>query len=567
MKDLKSFRRIRDTQGEETQRDVGEDIVEATMLVADTVEAKGNQVIDAVDNSTAATELVAENTETSNDLLGQIGGNTEVSGETLIEISDKLSSFADLLKKKLDIHPEAQQMPSTGVSVVEDAIPEQAEQPSLEDLVRKLLPDPEVNPEEKFFPPEEEPQPAEPPEERKKRNDKEDQGLELQKMILKSVKGGFKASYGVIDRIAGMLFTYTVSALANMAKWAAMLFGLVLGVDLLLIHFKHWSKMFDTQLESIDKNTGMFAPYLKNLYGSIEQLRKYWTEGKYGQFIIEILKGAGYLFVDLMASIMFGISKLVAGVLRSMGMNDAADNVEANAAYNYAMSSGYTPTEEEQAKINKHQGKFALDRYNEMKDNMKGKSREEYVKDASSSKWTDWATGRTPITPEQAGKDYDKYANTNMSPEQVQKASDEQVDIDMKLATIKRDTARSANNEKHQDELLSRLSAIKKQIAASSMTEGDKGALQAQADDLETQLKAKKAATTAVKPESPKGSMEAQQVNGIEQGIQAKQTPPPAPQTTALQNVNNIRQNKTVIQHQVRTGFDAPGMYPYKTNV
>ncbi|MGZ7244279.1 hypothetical protein ACXWOQ_09310, partial [Streptococcus pyogenes] len=52
--------------------------------------------------------------------------------------------------------------------------------------------------------------------------------------LLKATKSGFKASMSITDRIAGMLFKYTVTAVIEAAKTAALLFSIVLGIDVIM---------------------------------------------------------------------------------------------------------------------------------------------------------------------------------------------------------------------------------------------------------------------------------------------------------------------------------------------
>ncbi|MFP9202837.1 hypothetical protein ACLI2R_17050, partial [Enterococcus faecalis] len=59
--------------------------------------------------------------------------------------------------------------------------------------------------------------------------------------LTKTVDFGFKKSISITDKISSMLFKYTVSAAIEAAKMTAMILAVVVGIDLLMIHFKYWS--------------------------------------------------------------------------------------------------------------------------------------------------------------------------------------------------------------------------------------------------------------------------------------------------------------------------------------
>ncbi|MDP1183285.1 hypothetical protein Q6285_28860, partial [Klebsiella pneumoniae] len=102
---------------------------------------------------------------------------------------------------------------------------------------------------------------------------------ETGKKLLGAVSGGFKATYGLLNTISATLFRYTITAAANMIKWAGILFAIVFAIDMIQVHFKHWRKVFEQSLDELNAQVGEWAPILQDIFDTANEIRDYWTKG------------------------------------------------------------------------------------------------------------------------------------------------------------------------------------------------------------------------------------------------------------------------------------------------
>lgn len=337
-----------------------DDLQTQAELTSEVIEDKGNQVIDALNrvdqsiiDTTAGAELTAEASERTTEAVKQ---QTEVSNK----ISDKLGRLTELLNERLSaITPNLPSIsvPDTSLSVVEDAVPVDIVTPGLPELIQDLLPDPvnnNNNPTEPFFPT----TPDNPESDTKKRSDEERKKNDSDTLdkLLKATKSGFKASLSVTDRIAGMLFKYTVTAVVEAAKTAALLFSIVLGIDVLMKHFKYWSDKFTSDFDKFSEEAGVWGSTLASIFGTLENIQKFWEAGDWSGLTVAIVKGVTEIIYNLGELISLGMSKVAASILSLIpGLGDAALSVEGAALEGFQERTGNSLSKEDQDTLAKYQ--------------------------------------------------------------------------------------------------------------------------------------------------------------------------------------------------------------------
>lgn len=131
--------------------------------------------------------------------------------------------------------------------------------------------------------------------------------------LLKVVRGGFKETVGISNKILGLLFKITLTAMMEAAKWGAILLAVVLGIDTLLVHVRHWSKLFEENFSEFLDQAGEWASPITDILTAVREARDFWTKGEYGKFIVELVKGIGEAFyktfIQLDRIITTGIAK------------------------------------------------------------------------------------------------------------------------------------------------------------------------------------------------------------------------------------------------------------------
>lgn len=212
----------------------------ASEMAAEAIENKGNQIIGSLNNLDKGLKDVVAGTELTSEAVERVAVNTQATTGAARAISAKISKLTDMLAEKLssEVKKSPSTQESTTLAALQDAMPIQVEQPKLEELIAQLLPQNPIPEDAPFLPP---PTPQEETENKKDKNKKADDASFKMDDLLKITKGGFKAVVSVSDKIASMLFKYTVTALANAAKFAAQMFALVLGIDMIQVYFQFFS--------------------------------------------------------------------------------------------------------------------------------------------------------------------------------------------------------------------------------------------------------------------------------------------------------------------------------------
>lgn len=363
----------------------------ASELIADVIETKSNEVSNsigslkpALGDILAGTELTSEAIETNTSEIRELNSIAS-------KISDKLSKLSDMLNGKIESSLKIPSASSeTGLSVIENAIPVTVvPDGGLADEVEKMLPAVQGNnPDSDFLPELNAP-------EQENQKDKEKEGVlsisDSVKALLKTTDVGFKKTLGVSDRIAGMLFNYTVSAAIGAAKMAALILSVVIGIDLLMIHFKYWSDRFNKAWDKFNstfdgfmEEAGTWGKLLSDMFGSLKDIKEAWENNDWAGLAGAIVMGLGKLLYNLGELIELGLTKLTASIIRLIpGGTDIADAMEATALEGFQERTGNKLSDEDQDKVAKYKSKKITEGEN-LYDKAKSKTTE----------WFNFVTGR-----------------------------------------------------------------------------------------------------------------------------------------------------------------------------
>lgn len=294
----------------------------STDLISDVVETKSNEIIKSVEDVSAGVELTAEASERTTDAVSKLN-------DTASLINDKLTKLADLLSKKHDVKQDVQKTGTgTALETITEQVPDAPEQPPLDELLQRLIPPQENHdPDADFFPPTEEPEDNKEDKKESEEKNKKFLGLKFDTLI-KGVKGGFSKTISLTDKISSMLFSYTVTALVQMAKTAAMVMGVIMLIDLIKIHFNYWTKLFESSFVDFNKQAKEWGPLLTAISEMSREIIKTFVKGDWGGLAKAIGAGLVDVIDKLAETIMLGMGKLLAGMLRALGFNDSADNIE-----------------------------------------------------------------------------------------------------------------------------------------------------------------------------------------------------------------------------------------------
>lgn len=314
----------------------------------------------------AASELNAENTAVTNQKLTELNANA-------VQGFEKISEFAQQLRESIRVMPSAPTPPSLPEEIVqeetEDTPKETPQRPeNLAEYLKLLMGSLFV-----AKPATEEDKPK--PKENDDTNSKFDLVLDRLDGIAKITQKGFNKTIHLADDIASALFKFTVSAMLNTAKLAALVFGVVLIADILTIHFRHWSKMFNENFLEFQEKLGSFAKPIEDVLSSLSDIYNYWKRGEYEKLVDEIGSSVANASKYLFDALLLGLGKAVASLIRALGKDEIADNVEAAAIMRANREMGYKLSEEEEelvAKTYERQNTEAREAIEKKRDRIRG---------------------------------------------------------------------------------------------------------------------------------------------------------------------------------------------------
>lgn len=328
----------------------------ATELVAETVEQKSNEVVGAVEDNTAANELTAENTQSTADNTQKTYEELKKLNNFSSQMNEKLRGFGVMMERRFGVVSKM----ASGIGAIEEAL-KKPEQPQTMPSPQPVLPTVPEQPNNDNY----QNLPKKKPEQEDKKKKRKELDKDSIENLVKVVRGGFKETVGISNKILGMLFKITLTAMAEAAKWGAIMLGIVLAVDTLMVHFRHWSNLFETDFKEFMKQAGEWASPITDILTAVREARDYWTKGEYGELIVALVKGIGEAFYKTFIQLDRIITTGIAKILRMIpGMGDYADKLEYG-ALKAAVAQGYTPDERELELMDKVESEHEEDKYGE----------------------------------------------------------------------------------------------------------------------------------------------------------------------------------------------------------
>ncbi|QPB12411.1 tail tape measure protein [Providencia phage PSTCR6] len=515
--------------------------------ISDAITSAGNKVETAVQDVQAGVELVIDSLEPLRDISSAL----ELSIDLQAEMNENISKLSSMLQDKFAEKVNAPVIVEAEISETEESftknLPIPVQDDPLKEAISKLFPASPDEPENILDKP--------------KEKDDDKNPNDLLDKINKGITSGFKASYEMTNRIASMLFNYTVAAALTAAKWAAILLAIVMGLDLVIIHLRHWGKLFNESYELFEEKLGPIAPILGKMFSTINDIKEFWKSGDWGGLAVAVIKGVGGVIYNIAEAIEYGLGKLGATILRALGKNDLADSLEAMVVENYAIRTGYMPTPEELELISKRRyeqerGKIEYGDSVERvairaRMNSLGETPEEAAAHLKENNPSGLFSG--PLYDEKKLDEEAKTVNL-VSKDDVAKATE----VEFKINQLKRQAQEHKNDPKVLEEISDKLQELSLGIINDDSIDTDSKLY----DMAEL---AQEAATEtyqmfeSVKPQPPEEKEDSKSLNTISKDINI-----PTASNISTQNnqqINNINTNRTITNFAPVTNYDAPGMY------
>lgn len=516
-------------------------------IVSDAITSAGNKVTSAVQDVQAGVELVIDSLEPLRDISSAL----ELSMDLQAEMNENISKLSSMLQDKFADKVNVPVVVEAEISETEESFTKNLPIPVHDDPLKEAI--------SKLFPakPNEEKNENTPPKEK----DDDKNPNDMLAKINKGITSGFKASYEMTNRIASMLFSYTVAAAITAAKWAAILLAVVMGLDLIIIHLRHWGKMFNESYELFEEKLGPIAPVLGKLFSAVNDIKEFWKNGDWGGLAVAVIKGVGGVIFNIAEAIEYGLGKLGATILRAVGQNDLADTLEAIAVENYAMRTGYMPTPEELELVTKRRYELERGKIEEGDSvervavrgrmNALGETPEEAAKQLKDSNPRGIFTG--PLYDEKK-LDEEVEASNAISKDDVARATE----VEFKINQLKRQAQEHKNDPKVLEDISNKLQDLSLAIVNDDSIDTD-SKLYDMAEIAEAAATETYQMFESIKPQPAEEKEEAKSLNTI-----SKDTDIPTVSNSSTQNnqqINNINTNKTITNFAPVTNYDAPGMY------
>lgn len=528
----------------------------ASELIAETIENKGNQVLTGLQQIDKRLEDVVEAGELAAEASEK---GAEASRTLTAAMSEKLNKLTSLLGEKLSgtTSPAQNTTESTSLQAIKDAMPIEVEQPKLQELLEKLVPQHNQPTNDEDFPAL--PSPETPHQENSKEGKEKGDMFPGMEDLLKTTKAGFKATISITDRIAGMLFKYTVTALAEAAKMAGMIFGVVLAIDSIRVYFQYFQKKFDESWSEFDKKFEEWGPLISDLMTMAKNISVMFKDGDWPGLAKAIFNGIGNITTSLADMILLGMSKLTASILRTFGKDDMALSVEGSALQGFQDRTG--------AKLDRAD-QMTLAKYQDKQDQEKTQNERQLYK-----KWKDKPHEGLDQAVKYGSideKTAEKIKNNSFDFTFQEKPEQERLEAIAKrnesYAAIKRTTDRNNQIASPDESDVKNSKEMKTQIDK-QLAEQDKSVPQRLNTDmllkkLDDSIVEFNKRAPVVKPAPVQQSDDSQQVQRIEQAEKAKAERQKAPeQGTTLQQTNIMQKtSKTSYNMPPQSSTPAPGM-------
>lgn len=529
----------------------------ATEIVAETVEQKSNEVVGAVEDNTAANELTAENTQTISDKASTTNEELKKLNNFSSQMNEKLRGFGVMMERRFGVVSKM----ASGIGAIEEAL-KKPEQPQTMPSPEPVLPTVPEQPDNNNYPtlPKKKPEKDE-----KKKKKPEDSDAMVN--LLKVVRGGFKETVGISNKILGLLFKITLNAMMEAAKWGAIMLALVLGIDTILVHVRHWSKLFEENFSEFMKQAGEWASPITDILTAVREARDFWTKGEYGEFIVALVKGIGEAFYKTFIQLDRIITTGIAKILRLIpGMGDYADQLEYGALKS-AVAQGYTPDERELELMDRVESEHEADKYGE-RTGWTGKARDigEAIGTSIKDKVNEGLVSlgfrdQKDIDAEKRQEDLKRQEYKEVSPEQRSESRKMRIKSEGALNNINEvmENLRGDKDKERIEILKKDVDVYREKVTDPTLVESDRTALERLVEKFD-EMYAKQVKPDVTKPVAAADTDEAKQADRTEK-MKLESEVKQAVQNTS--NVNNTQinttNNKTVKVGAPTTRIDAPG--------
>lgn len=531
----------------------------ATELVAETVEQKSNEVVGAVEDNTAANELTAENTQST-------AGNTQKTYEELqklnnfsSQMNEKLRGFGVMMERRFGVVSKM----ASGIGSIEEAL-KKPEQPQTMPSPQPILPTIPEQPNNDNY----QNLPKRKPEQEDKKKKRKELDKDSMENLIKVVRGGFKETIGISNKVLGMLFKITLTAMAEAAKWGAILLGIVFVIDTLMVHFRYWSDLFETKFNEFMDKAGGWAGPISDILTTVRQVRDYWSKGEYKELIKSLVMGIGDAFYKTFIQLDRIITTGIAKILRMIpGMGDYADNLEYGALKS-AVAKGYKPNDRELELMDKVESEHEEDKYGE-RTGWTGKARDigEAIGESIKDKFNEGLVS--------LGWRDQKDVDAEKRQEELKRGEYKSVSAEQRSASrklrIKSEGAINNINEVMENlsgdydkermvELKKDIDVYREQVQDPTLVESDRSQLERLIEKFDEMYADK---TNGVVPTNPVPATETETAKQAERTEQMQKQAAIQQQTTnQTSNVNNtqiVTNNRTIKQGAPTTRIDAPG--------
>lgn len=527
-----------------------DDLQTATEMVAETVEQKSNEVVGAVEDNTAANELTAENTQATTDELKKLNNFSS-------QMNEKLRGFGVMMERRFGVVSKM----ASGIGAIEEALkkPEQPQTMPSPEPVLPTVPEQQDNNNYPTLPK------KKPEKDEKKKKKPEDSDAMVN--LLKVVRGGFKETVGISNKILGLLFKITLNAMMEAAKWGAIMLALVLGIDTILVHVRHWSKLFEENFSEFMKQAGEWASPITDILTAVREARDFWSKGEYGEFIVALVKGIGEAFYKTFIQLDRIITTGIAKILRLIpGMGDYADQLEYGALKS-AVAQGYTPDERELELMDRVESEHEADKYGE-RTGWTGKARDigEAIGTSIKDKVNEGLVSlgfrdQKDIDAEKRQEDLKRQEYKEVSPEQRSESRKMRIKSEGALNNINEvmENLRGDKDKERIEILKKDVDVYREKVTDPTLVESDRTALERLVEKFD-EMYAKQVKPDVTKPVAAADTDEAKQADRTEK-MKLESEVKQAVQNTS--NVNNTQinttNNKTVKVGAPTTRIDAPG--------
>ncbi|AJD82002.1 baseplate hub tail length determinator [Yersinia phage vB_YenM_TG1] len=533
------------------------DVQAASELTSEAVETKTDQLIDTIGHLEGSVQDVQAASELAVDAIGESNSYLKSIDTVSQAINAKLAQLTSMLEAKFG----DQLAPLNAPNPVSGSLPEPVPVILPEDFIGPMLPTvPDTDPNEEVLPEPVRRNPEPEPEEDKKQNssegDERNTLIEKLDILIRTTQSGFKTAVGYSDKISNMLFKFTLTAIAQAAKTAAMILGIILAIDVIKANFNFWAEKFSTNFTEFAERAKEWGPLIESVVGMVRNISDAWNSDDPFGIIKAIAFGLSDITKQLADLLGLAVAKLTAGILRALGFNDKADALEGSYLKGYQDRTGSVMSEGHQKLIAKADNQKIKDEHDTTAyDQFKGMDQRGYdqaYKNGSMSKDTYEALskGEAKASDPLQGLSEEERLNVIIKRNEAQAAINRTKDYATKI---------DPNNEREVNSLNKALADIKSRLDDPEISKipESKSDLMRQFDELNNKTSANK-----LKPAPITENQEVQTTKRVAelQKQNDTQSVNKGPTQNTVVQANTTNTSRTMYNMPPTTNIPAPGM-------